>query len=235
MAKVFISYAKEDYESAKRLFDTLRSAGHDPWLDKECLLPGQRWENAIREAVCQSNYFVALLSPHSIEKRGYVQKEIRLGLSVLEEVPDSQIFLIPARLAECQPSHQGLCELQWLDLFPNWDDGVNKLRRVLEFAPVEAFTLDLAGTTWIGRKTIRDRWSFTLRDDHVVEYDQSGIKYSNGTWRQVGKTLFMEFNREYSQYRGDIYGNEITGTAQNVAGMTWGWHVKRVQEKDQEA
>ncbi len=39
-AKVFISYAKEDYETAKRLYDDLKEAGAEPWLDDEDLLSG---------------------------------------------------------------------------------------------------------------------------------------------------------------------------------------------------
>jgi len=46
--KIFISYAREDYDVAKRLFDSLKSVAElDPWLDKENLLPGVDWENEI--------------------------------------------------------------------------------------------------------------------------------------------------------------------------------------------
>ena len=51
MAKptVFISYAREDFPAAKRIYDELRRAGVEPWLDKESLLPGQKWKVATSE------------------------------------------------------------------------------------------------------------------------------------------------------------------------------------------
>jgi TIR domain len=130
--KIFISYAREDLDLAKRMFDELTNAGFKPWFDKECLLPGQRWEVGIEQAIRSSNYFIALLSSNSVAKRGFVQKEIRRALNVLEQMPESDIFLIPARLDECHPSHSALEELNWVDMFPDWEKGVEKIIRVIQ-------------------------------------------------------------------------------------------------------
>ena len=43
---VFICYAREDLEEAKRLCDSLKIVGLDPWFDKESLMPGQKWEGS---------------------------------------------------------------------------------------------------------------------------------------------------------------------------------------------
>src|SRR6185436_1401061 len=69
--KIFVSYAREDLSFASRLFDDLKAAGFDPWIDTECLLPGQRWEVGIERAIRSSHYFIALLSTHSVAKKGY--------------------------------------------------------------------------------------------------------------------------------------------------------------------
>lgn len=130
--KIFISYAREDYVEAKRLFDKLRAAGLEPWIDKECLLPGQRWEVGVEQAIRSSDYFIALLSSHSVIKHGYVQKEIRRALEILEQMPESDIFLIPARLTACQPSHSALEKLNWVDMFPDWERGFEKIVKVLK-------------------------------------------------------------------------------------------------------
>jgi len=39
--KVFISYAREDVEMARKLYDDLKNAGVSPWMDEEDLLPSQ--------------------------------------------------------------------------------------------------------------------------------------------------------------------------------------------------
>ena len=57
VTRVFISYAREDYATAKRLFDDMARLAVEPWLDRECMLPGQRWESEIRKAVRESRFF----------------------------------------------------------------------------------------------------------------------------------------------------------------------------------
>jgi len=42
--KVFISYAKEDHETAEKLFDFLTLYRYDPWLDKKKIITGARLE-----------------------------------------------------------------------------------------------------------------------------------------------------------------------------------------------
>lgn len=39
--KVFISYAKEDYIFAEKLYDFLKENDFKPWLDKKEILPGK--------------------------------------------------------------------------------------------------------------------------------------------------------------------------------------------------
>jgi hypothetical protein len=126
--KVFISYAREDFEAAHRLYHDLRAAGLDPWLDKESIRPGEDWRLAIQRGVKESRFFLALLSSTSVAKRGTVQKEFKLALDTLDEFPEGEIFVIPLRLDECEPTYERLCNLQWADMFPDWQEG---LRRIL--------------------------------------------------------------------------------------------------------
>ncbi|MHC1632150.1 MAG: TIR domain-containing protein [Methanotrichaceae archaeon] len=125
--KVFIGYAREDGETTKRLDSELTAAGADVWFDKKSILPGQRWEVAIKKAIKNSRYFLALLSSNSVNKKGYVQKELAQAFEILDEFPESEIYIIPVRIDECEPSHEKLCEIQWADMFPNWEDGLEKI------------------------------------------------------------------------------------------------------------
>ncbi len=93
--RVFLSYAREDKEQAASLYAKLKQHGFKPWMDEEDLLPGQSWRTTIQKAIRQADVFLVLLSRHS-SKRGYVQKEIRLGIETWEERPEGDIFLIPA-------------------------------------------------------------------------------------------------------------------------------------------
>lgn len=132
MMSVFLSYCREDSEAASRLYRDLTERGIRCWLDKEELLPGQRWRETIEVAIRQSSQFIALLSRHSVTKEGFVQRELRLALDFLTEMPPDRIFLIPARLDSCVPAHQVLRDLHWVDLFPDYNSGLERIMRVLD-------------------------------------------------------------------------------------------------------
>jgi len=78
--KIFLSYAREDMGMAKKLYHDLKRYGLDVWLDMKSLLPGDKWKDKIQNAIENSNYFIALLSRRSINKRGFVQKELKTAL-----------------------------------------------------------------------------------------------------------------------------------------------------------
>lgn len=132
MSKVFISYAKEDIDTAKRLYQDLKSAGVKPWMDEYNLIAGENWINAVRIAIKKSDFFLALLSSKALNKRGNIQKELRWGMSVLEEFPLDNIFIVPARIDNCQPLNKHLKDLHWADLFPDYYEGLNKLIKVFK-------------------------------------------------------------------------------------------------------
>ncbi len=129
--RIFISYAKEDIEIAKKIYIDLKTAGIDAWIDFEALRPGQKWKVAIQEAIENSAYFLALLSSNSVSKRGFVQKELKIAIEVLERFPDNDTFIIPIRLEDCKFTHNQLVDLHWINLFESYDDGLKQLLKVL--------------------------------------------------------------------------------------------------------
>jgi hypothetical protein len=131
MSRVFISYAHEDYEVARRLYNDLVAIGYKPWLDALDLIPSENWARRIEEEIRACKYFLAVISTRSLSKRGYVQKELRLALEVLDEIPIDERFLIPVRLDECRPKDSRLKALQWVDLFPDYRTGLERLLQSL--------------------------------------------------------------------------------------------------------
>lgn len=131
MWDVFICYAREDRKTARRLYADLQQAGLKPWMDTEDLLPGQKWRVIINHVLKKSSYVMVLLSPNSISKRGFVQKELKKALDVVDELPPSDIFVIPVRLDVCDPVDDRLQELHWVDLFPDYEKGLKRILRVL--------------------------------------------------------------------------------------------------------
>lgn len=124
---VFISYAREDAESAERLYKDLQNRGLEPWLDKEAILPGYKWKFAIYQAIKNSRFFIPLISSTSVEKIGYIQNELKYAIEVSKNFPEKEVFMIPARLDNCEMPYQILEEIQSVDLFPDWNKGINQI------------------------------------------------------------------------------------------------------------
>ena len=57
--KIFVSYAREDLKTAKKLHTDLKAHGFDPWLDEENLLAGENW----RDLPALRRWQAALLAP----------------------------------------------------------------------------------------------------------------------------------------------------------------------------
>jgi hypothetical protein len=134
MKQAFLSYAREDSRKAKRLYaDLRRKASIRVWIDSEELLPGARWEPAVRKAIRESDYFLAVLSNKAVAARGFRHTELREALEVAKEFPEDWIYLIPTRLDECRMPFSEMEAYNYADLFPRWGDGLNRVCRTLKY------------------------------------------------------------------------------------------------------
>lgn len=126
--KIFLSYASPDHPVVRKLYEHLINLGADPWLDVENLLPGQDWKLEIQKALEDADVILLCLSKGSVNKEGYVQREMRLALDRGLEMPEGEIFLIPAKLEECDLPFR-LHDYQWVDLFT--ESGMQRLIKSL--------------------------------------------------------------------------------------------------------
>ena len=121
--KVFLCHAHADRDAVRALYTRLKREGVDAWLDKEKLLPGADWEYEIRKAVREADVVVVCLSKQ-FNQAGFRQKEVRIALDTAMEKPEGEIFVIPARLEECD-NLESLQKWHWVDLFKS--DGFQRL------------------------------------------------------------------------------------------------------------
>ena len=125
--KVFLAYVTEDAPTVERLYDGLARSGFSPWMDTRKLLPGQNWPRAIELAIESADFFVACFSSHSVDKRGGFQAEIRYALDCARRLPLDDIFLLPVRFDRCRVPRPIQREWQYIDLFPDWGRGFDRL------------------------------------------------------------------------------------------------------------
>lgn len=129
-ARVFVCHASEDAATAREVHDTLARYDLDPWLDKEDLRGGDRWDDLIESTISEVDYVVVLNSrtlAAKAEGRAYVNKEIKAALRAAELSWNA--FVIPV-LTDDQPLLPQLEKLHSVDLRePN---GLQKLVREIK-------------------------------------------------------------------------------------------------------
>jgi adenylate cyclase len=111
VAKVFLSYAREDSDAAKELADAVGRAGHEVWWDQH-IQGGSRFSNAIDQALKDAEAVIVLWSATSIQS-AWVQDEAAEGR-------DSG-RLVPVLLDTCKPP-LGFRQFQSVDL-SRWRGG----------------------------------------------------------------------------------------------------------------
>lgn len=134
-SRVFISYGKEDRRAAEAIYAHVKNRGLLPWLDQHDLPPGVLWGDLIPEQIRRSDYFLILLSSRSSQRRGYLQREIRIALDVVEDLPQGTVYIVPIRLDDCEIPTR-LRQFQWINAFPSVEDGLRGLERLFALEPV---------------------------------------------------------------------------------------------------
>jgi len=113
MPGVFISYAREDQEFARRLYDALLAAGREPtWDQDHGAVPfSARWRPEIQAAIENSDKFVFVISPDSLDS-GPCANELAHATEV-----NKQVIPIVARTPrEGQAVPSSVEELNWIFL-----------------------------------------------------------------------------------------------------------------------
>jgi len=118
---VFLSYASEDREAARRLRDALPMYGLEVWYDESELGGGEAWDQKIRRQIRECDYFMALVSAQTEARReGYFRREWRLAVERTLDMADDHLFLLPVVIDDTDQATARVPEkfltVQWLKL-----------------------------------------------------------------------------------------------------------------------
>lgn len=140
----FLSYCHENAAEIAELYDDLIEAGEEVWVDKESILPGENWKDAIQLGIEQSYAMVLCLSKEVESRReSVIYSEIREAIERYRSCKPGSIYLIPVRLSECEiprikiDATSWLSDLHYIDLFPksNRPEGLKRLIAALRKTP----------------------------------------------------------------------------------------------------
>ncbi len=138
MSHVFLSYLHEDEEVVEKVAAELRRQGLEVWLDRDSIAPGQPWEAAIESAIDAGAYVIACFSEHLLERpASYLETEIKFALQCTKKGIRPEGWLLPVRLSPMEipdiriDENTSIRDLQWIDLFEDFFDGVRQILRVV--------------------------------------------------------------------------------------------------------
>ena len=93
---VFLSYASQDAEAARRIRDALQAMSVEVWFDQSALRGGDVWDASIRRQIKDCALFVPVISANTQSRsEGYFRREWKLAVDRTQDMADDQAFLLP--------------------------------------------------------------------------------------------------------------------------------------------
>ena len=93
---VFLSYASQDAEAARRICESLRGAGVEVWFDQSELRGGDAWDAKIRKQIKECALFVPIISANTQARlEGYFRLEWHLAERRMQRMHEEAPFLLP--------------------------------------------------------------------------------------------------------------------------------------------
>ncbi len=93
---VFLSYASQDIEAARRMCEVLRAGGIEVWFDQSELRGGDAWDHHIRRQIADCALFVPIISAYTQARpEGYFRLEWDLADQRSHMMARTKAFIIP--------------------------------------------------------------------------------------------------------------------------------------------
>ncbi len=93
---IFLSYASQDSEAARRICDALRAVGLNVWFDQSALRGGDAWDASIRRQIKECALFVPVISANTqAREEGYFRREWNLAVNRTLDMAEDRAFLLP--------------------------------------------------------------------------------------------------------------------------------------------
>ncbi len=93
---IFLSYASQDADAARRIGDALREAGLEVWFDQSELRGGDAWDEMIRRQIADCALFIPIISAATAARlEGYFRLEWTLADQRTQRMARTKTFIVP--------------------------------------------------------------------------------------------------------------------------------------------
>ena len=134
----FISYITANRRKVDQLAEDLKKNGVEVWLDRDNINPGARWRDAIRRAIQNGDFFIAVFSKEYQRRcKTYMNEELTLAIEELRKRSTDTTWFIPVRVSDCEipdrniGAGETLRDLQYVDLHEDWNRGIRTIVSVI--------------------------------------------------------------------------------------------------------
>jgi len=95
-AAIFLSYAREDTDAARRIADALRAFGLEVWFDQSELRGGDEWDAKLKKQIRECALFMPVVSANTQARReGYFRREWKQAVERTHDMAGGAPFLVP--------------------------------------------------------------------------------------------------------------------------------------------
>jgi Tol biopolymer transport system component len=181
---VFLSYASQDADAARRIAQALRAEGIEVWFDESALAGGEAWDAIIRRQIRDCALFVAIVSANTqARKEGYFRLEWKLADERSQLIAEGTPFVLPV-IVDGTKERDALVPKSFLGVQWTWlphgevpPAFVTRVQRLLgepagpatpppadpkPIQPIVTHSLAAANTRGGRRSHIRHSWAVTL-------------------------------------------------------------------------
>jgi predicted ATPase len=118
---VFLSYASQDAEAARKICEALRSGGVEVWFDQNELVGGDAWDAKIRKQIKECALFVPVISANTqVRLEGYFRIEWKLAAQRTHAMAAAKAFVLPVVIDDTRDADAHVPEeflaVQWTRL-----------------------------------------------------------------------------------------------------------------------
>ncbi len=188
---VFLSYAREDANAARRIADALRAFGLEVWFDQSELRGGDAWDEKIRRQIKECGLFVPVISANTQARgEGYFRLEWHLAEQRSHLIARGRPFIVPVAIDPMDEAAalvpDAFLSVQWMRL----PDGAATPAFVERFGAL----LGGAEATRVSRPAVAERTGRATRTNRRSWFLPAGIGLAAVAavaiwqpWRRVGQ------------------------------------------------
>lgn len=211
--KIFLAHAKEDEKPTELIYEKLKNNGYNPWMDIKDIPAGVNWDYEIQKNFSNSNIIIIILSNVSVNKNGYIRREMNDAIDKLRYYKPDDIFVIPILIDNSPVPTFISSKIQYIDY--KRDDGWELLEKSLQLAAMQQNLEITKGVTY-------GDFTFTT-ETHKEKYNKIPGHEIEIAYPKIFSKKFTKSSKIISDYFSGRTASLIFNNRTSIWPNNFGW------------